>query len=218
MSLTSGRGHFLHVRKKWRGSDGGADVTGTMAKRRKIKFGRPAPKRKAKTVADALRGRRLSLLYGLTGLFGVVVSGLVLARPHPLQAQAAAIAPDVVLLATNANHSNDPLDAALQTGSKAKPGHWTGVTVLRLTTTQARVARAHFKVVLEDGAGAAPQIVVGAEWLQQVGTPSDPKGQFVLVVVVDDHEREVRHQAPVVALVDRLCQRLRIDPGTVRWS
>ena len=189
-----------------------------MATRRKIKFGRPAAKSKAKTAADALRGRRLSLLYGLTGLFGVVVSGLILARPNPLQARESALAPDVVLLAATDSRTADPLDAALRTGNSVTPGKWTGVTVLRLTTTQARAAHAHFKVVLRNTAGESTQVVVGSEWLQQVATPNDPSGTFVLVVVVDDHEREVRGDATVVALVDRLCQRLRIAPQAVRWS
>lgn len=169
------------------------------------------------SAADAARGRRIGLLYGLTGLFGVVVVGLLLARPRPLRATDDA--PHVALFATRGDNGIDPLDIALQTGNAAKPGKWTGVTVQRLTTTQARVAHAHFKVVLDnDGGDEVPQVVVGQEWLQQAPVSTDASGNFVLVVVVDDHEREIRHEATVVALVERLCGRLQIGSDRVTWS
>lgn len=176
-----------------------------------------AKKARERSPDASARGRRIGLLYGLTGLFGVVVVGLLLARPRPLHATEEA--PRVALLATRGDASVDPLDIALQTGNAAKPGKWNGVTVLRLTTTQARVAHAHFKVVLEhDGVEEAPQVVVGQEWLQQTPVPTDASGNFVLVVVVDDHEREIRHEATVVALVERLCTRLQIGTDRVTWS
>ena len=161
------------------------------------------------------RSRRIGLLYGLTGLFGVVVVGLLLARPRPLRAQDDA--PHVALLALRDNGGVDPLDIALQTGDASAPGKFTGVTVLRLTTSQARAAHAHFKVVLDEN-DYAPQVVVGQEWLQQTAIPTDLPGNFVLVVVVDDREREIRNEATVVALVERLCTRLRLDREQVKWS
>jgi hypothetical protein len=173
--------------------------------------------KKAREAASEVstRGRRIGLLYGLTGLFGVVIVGLLLARPRPLRAQEDS--PQVALLASRTDGGIDPLDIALQTGDAATPGKFTGVSVLRLTTSQARARHAHFKVVLDES-NVAPQVVVGQEWLTQSFVPMDASGNFVLVVVVDDHEREIRHEATVVALVERLCSRLKVDAGQVKWS
>jgi hypothetical protein len=176
-----------------------------MAKRR-----RPTSKKKVPPTPVG----RVGILYGLSGLFVVVVSGLIVARPGPLTAPLSRYAAPQVLAATR---EIDPIESALQTSAPVQAGVWKRVSVRTLTWPEVEAVRPHFTVSVDPGSGVA--LTVGSNWLQQkheAGVDGDTGGEIVLAIV--GNENDTRIDETVTDLIERLCARLRLTPRQVRWS